>query len=134
MSRASAFAVLGTAVLAVSAGAFVADRLAGRSQIERQAEALTGGDAAAGRAAVARRPCGGCHEIPGVGGAKGTVGPPLTRFARRAYIAGRLDNTPENLVAWIVDPHAADPRTAMPPMGVPPAEARDIAAFLYTLR
>ena len=46
---------------------------------------------------------------------------------------GRLNNTPDNLVAWIVDPHAIDPQNAMPPTGVDAREARDMAAYLYTL-
>jgi cytochrome c1 len=43
-------------------------------------------------------------------------------------------NTPANLVAWLVNPAGIDPLTAMPASGVNEAEARDIAAYLYTLR
>jgi cytochrome c len=62
------------------------------------------------------------------------VGPPLTMFARRAYIAGQLSNEPNNLIRWIRDPQAVEPGTAMPNLGVAPAVARDMAAYLYTLR
>jgi cytochrome c1 len=62
------------------------------------------------------------------------VGPPLTMFAHRAYIAGQLPNQPENLVRWIQDPQGVEPGTAMPDLGVTPAVARDMAAYLYTLR
>jgi cytochrome c len=62
------------------------------------------------------------------------VGPPLTMFARRAYIAGQLPNEPDNLIRWIRDPQAVEPGTAMPSLGVEPAVARDMAAYLYTLR
>jgi cytochrome c len=126
-------AVLGAMAAAALAVTIAVDRIDARQRLEARVHASTGGDAAAGRAAIARRPCGGCHEIPGIRGAGGTVGPPLTRFARRAYIGGRLSNTPDNLVAWIEDPHAVDPQSAMPPMGIGEAEARDIAAYLYTL-
>jgi cytochrome c2 len=118
--------------LAIGAGVAANDAIDGR-RLEVHAEAMTGGDAEAGRQALARRPCGGCHEIPGVRGAQGKVGPSLSGFAGRAYVDGRLTNSPENLIAWIVDPHAIDPQNAMPPTGVGQAEARNMAAYLYTL-
>ena len=40
--------------------------------------------------------------------------------------------TPENLIRWVIAPREVDPRTAMPDVGVSPADARDIAAYLYT--
>ena len=60
--------------------------------------------------------------------------PPLAGIADRVYIAGVLENTPSNLVRWIKDPPAVDSMTAMPNVGVSEAEARHIAAYLYTLR
>jgi len=78
--------------------------------------------------------CGACHVIPGVTGATGMVGPPLDGWSRRVYIAGNLANTPENLVRWIRYPQAVEPGTAMPDLGVNEADARDIAAYLYSLR
>lgn len=77
--------------------------------------------------------CHSCHTIPGVAGAEAVVGPPLTGWAERVYIGGRVANTPENLVRWIMDPHAIDQATAMPDVGVSEADARDIAAYLFTL-
>jgi cytochrome c len=67
-------------------------------------------------------------------GADGLVGPPLTGIASRAFIAGVLPNAPDNMIRWIRDPRAVDSLTAMPNTGVTPADARDIAAYLYTLR
>jgi cytochrome c1 len=58
----------------------------------------------------------------------------LEGFASRTLIAGRLANTKENLVRWLRQPHQVDPLTAMPDMGVTEADARDIAAYLETLR
>jgi cytochrome c1 len=72
--------------------------------------------------------------IPGIEGADGLVGPPLIHFGSRVYIAGEVTNTPEHLLAWIEAPQAIEPGTAMPNLGVSEAEARDIAAYLYTLR
>lgn len=92
------------------------------------------GDPEEGRGALALYGCGACHVIPGVREAEGTVGPPLTQFGRRTYIAGRIYNVPPDLITWIMDPTSVDPRTAMPDLGVTEADARDMAAYLYTLR
>jgi cytochrome c2 len=125
----------GVAVLAalIAGGGYVANQVLAHRHLTARVAALTGGDPERGRAALQRRPCGGCHEIPGVAGAEGKVGPPLTHFAGRAYVAGRVSNTPDHLIQWIEDPHAIDPQSAMPPMGVGEPEARDMAAYLYTL-
>lgn len=95
---------------------------------------VAGGDARRGPPLIQALGCAGCHTVPGVRGAHGNVGPPLTRFGDRTYIAGMLRNTPPNLVRWIRDPQGVAPGNAMPNMGVTEAEARDIAAYLYTLR
>jgi cytochrome c len=95
---------------------------------------VPGGNAARGAQRIAQFGCAGCHTVPGVKNADGNVGPPLTRFADRTYIAGMLRNTPPNLVRWIREPQAVVPGNAMPNMGISEADARDIAAYLYTLR
>ena len=91
----------------------------------------TRGSTDAGAAAIERHGCGACHVIPGLRTARGLVGPPLTDYARRAYIAGNLYNTADNLVAWIRRPDSVEPGTVMPTLGVSEPEARDIAAYLY---
>ena len=55
-------------------------------------------------------------------------------FSRRTMIAGELPNSPDNLVRWIKDPELVEPGTAMPDLGLTDSEARDVAAYLYTLR
>jgi len=95
---------------------------------------VAGGDASRGEAVIARAGCGSCHTIPGISGADGLVGPPLYWFSRRTYIAGELPNTPENLVRWVQWPTAVEPTTAMPASGLSDQQARDVAAYLYTLR
>lgn len=62
------------------------------------------------------------------------MGPPLDGLSRRVYVASVLLNTSDNLIAWIVDPPGIDPHTAMPRTGITEPEARDVAAFLYSLR
>lgn len=92
------------------------------------------GDPARGRLALAQYACRGCHVIPGLSGGDGQVGPPLAGMATRGLIAGKLPNTPDNLVAWIRAPHVVEPDTAMPALGVNEQDARDMAAYLATLR
>ncbi len=102
--------------------------------VERQAAAMTGGEPGRGKGLVRKYGCESCHTIPGVSGADGTIGPPLDGIAKRAYLAGRLPNEPQNMIRWIRDPQAIEPGSAMPEMGVGEQDGRDIAAFLYTLR
>ncbi len=97
-------------------------------------DASTGGNPASGRRVIEERNCGSCHTIPGVRRANGLVAPPLLWFSRRSYIAGILPNTPANLVDWVREPSAIEPRTAMPTLGLSEQEARDVAAYLDTLR
>lgn len=94
---------------------------------------VAGGDSERGRDLIETYGCGGCHVIPGVRGADSWIAPPLTDWAARQYIAGALRNEPENLVRWIQDPQAVEPGTAMPTMAITEAQARDIAAYLYTI-
>lgn len=94
---------------------------------------MRGANAANGPALMRRYGCGTCHAVPGVDGANGHVGPPLDHFGRRVYISGVLHNAPDNLVQWLRHPQSALPGNAMPDMGVTEQDARDIAAYLYTL-
>ena len=101
---------------------------------ERVARDLTGGDPEKGKLAIVKYGCDTCHNIPGVLTATATVGPPLSQIALRSYLAGRIDNTPENMIKWVRQPHSVDPQTAMPETGVTERDGRDIAAYLYTLK
>lgn len=101
---------------------------------ERAYSIATGGTPERGEQLIEHFGCGSCHTIPGVHGAHGVVGPPLTDFAKRTYIAGQLPNQPENLIRWIQEPHAIEEGTAMPDLGLTEDQARHVAAYLYTLR
>lgn len=92
------------------------------------------GDGKRGRLLLQQFGCGECHSIPGVVAARGTGGPPLDAVGERAYLAGRLPNTPENMVRWIRDPRSVDPTTAMPDLQVTEPHARDMTAYLQSLR
>ncbi|MBZ9771583.1 c-type cytochrome [Mesorhizobium sp. CO1-1-8] len=77
-----------------------------------------------------RNGCGGCHEIPGVPGARGTVGPSLQGVVERGYF-GASRASPEAMMRWISRARDVDPKTAMPNTNLSPQEARDITAYLY---
>lgn len=101
---------------------------------QAMAEGSTGGRTEAGKALIGRYGCGACHDIPGIADAIGRVGPSLDGFSQRTEIAGVLPNQPDALVRWLQHPQAVVPGNGMPDQGVTPREARDIAAFLYTVR
>lgn len=101
---------------------------------KQAARVMTGGEPDRGRELIEHHGCGSCHTIPGVSGASATVGPPLDRIAVRTYLAGVLQNSPENMARWIKDPPGVDPLTAMPNLRLTDAEVRDVTAYLYTLR
>lgn len=95
---------------------------------------VAGGDVGRGKDFLRTYGCGECHVIPGVPGADATLGPPLDAWGVRGTIAGTLPNTPEDLIRFIMAPESIEPGTAMPNLGVGEAEARDMAAYLFTLR
>ncbi|KAB0265563.1 c-type cytochrome [Microvirga brassicacearum] len=93
------------------------------------------GDAERGFALVASGAygCAACHAIPDIRFPKGNVGPPLIGMAGRSLIAGQLPNRPDVLAAFLRNPPALAPQTGMPNVGLSLEQARDIAAYLYTL-
>jgi cytochrome c2 len=105
-----------------------------REDDAKTARQLTLGEPRRGRVAIQRYGCGACHEVQGVDGANGQVGPSLNGIGNRMYLAGRLPNTPDNMMRWIREPQNVANGTVMPNLNVTEADARDIAAYLYTLR
>lgn len=95
--------------------------------------AIMGADAAEGLAIMQRTGCTACHAIPGVAWPRGLAGPALDGFADSPMIAGQFPNRPDLLIAFIKDAPSMAPATAMPAMPLTEAEARDMAAYLYTL-
>ncbi len=101
---------------------------------DRELQILTGGNPDEGPQRLRQHGCIACHTVSRMHDARGRVGPALDGVGGRTFIAGRLENTPDNLVRWVRDARATVPGTAMPSLGVPDEDARDIAAYLYTLR
>lgn len=70
-----------------------------------------------GQSTFQEQSCAACHTVKGTS-AQGKVGPDLTHFGSRETIgAGVLENTPENLEAWLRDPQAYKPGIVMPAYG-----------------
>lgn len=75
-----------------------------------------------------------CHSFPDVKWPRGGLGPSLENFARQGLIAGRLPNQPGVLMQFVRDAPALVPGTAMPAIQMTDQEARDVTAYLLTLK
>ncbi len=102
-----------------------------------------GSPADRGREIFMRSSCIACHAIEGTA-ARGAIGPNLTRLGARTTLgAGLLQNTRENLIAWIRDPASLKPGVKMPgvaegggglpPTGLSEEEVEAVAAYLASL-
>jgi cytochrome c1 len=126
--------LIGLLLLAGGVAAYVGNEARLDAQQRRDAIAVTHGNPDRAVMLVNKYGCGGCHTIPGIGGATARVGPNLGGEAAQVYVGGVLTNSAENLTRWIVSPQAIDPMSAMPTTGISEEEARDITAYLYSLR
>jgi len=117
------------ALLCIVTGSFFAWRQA----VSHEPPAGYLGSPQHGRSLLPRYGCPACHLIPGAA-PQGMVGPTLTGMGGRSYIAGRFPNQPIDMEEWLQHPQQMKPGTAMPDLGVSERDARDIAAYLATLR
>lgn len=93
--------------------------------------------AAEGKRLFVAKGCIACHRAPGVPEAQGTIGPSLRAvgdLSGHPKIAAVVDNTPENMLRWLMNPSELKPGTAMPSLGLSEDEAAKLAAFLETLK
>lgn len=90
-----------------------------------------GGSIERGRDLMRTNGCVACHSVSGVPSVANGYGPDLDGFGGQRLIAGSLDNTPENLVAFLMNPGEVVEGTNMPNVGLTEEEARDIASWLY---
>ena len=107
-----------------------------RVQTGGAAPGTAGGDAEAGKQTFAAK-CIACHVADGVPGAIGTFGPSLNGIGdptRHPELVSGKANSPANLVLWLRNPLAEKPGTTMPNLGLSDSEARNLTAFLMTLR
>jgi cytochrome c oxidase subunit 2 len=85
--------------------------------VQQQAQPVTP-TGAPGEHVFQQNTCVSCHSIRGLPGATGTVGPDLTHLGSRSTLgAGVIQNTPDNLRAWIRDAQAIKPGVLMPAFG-----------------
>jgi cytochrome c oxidase subunit 2 len=71
------------------------------------------------------RTCTNCHLR--------SVGPDLTHLAsRRTLASGALENSPENLAAWLRDPDDFKPGSNMPNFKLSDGDVRALVAYLET--
>ncbi len=90
--------------------------------------------ALAGAQLFQQRGCAGCHTITGTA-AQGRVGPDLTHVGSRTTIAaGLLENTPQNLSAWLRDPPGVKPGARMPNLNLSEEELGALVAYLQSLK
>ncbi len=125
--------IFGLAVLTAPVSVYLIERQ-DQQDARSTAEALTGGSVDAGKLDLDRYGCSACHQIQVGAGIHGKVGPSLVGVAVRAQLAGRLANKPDNMILWLRHPQQVSPGTGMPDQGLSDRDARDIAAYLYTLR
>ena len=99
-----------------------------------ESAAPAAGDANRGKQLMEQYGCNSCHIVPGIEGAKGMIGPSLEHVASRPVIATKIPNSQANMTAYILNPQMTNPENVMPNLAVKPDEARDIVAYLYTLK
>jgi cytochrome c oxidase subunit 2 len=91
-------------------------------------------DARVGEQVFMSNGCADCHTIRGTK-ADGDVGPDLTHVGARTTIAGAiLENTPQNMRAWIADPQHFKPGAKMPGLKLTDAQVDELADYLLGLR
>jgi len=96
----------------------------------------TGPDAnmvASGARLFQQLPCQSCHAIAGTA-ARAGIGPDLTHLASRTTLAaGRLNNTPANLKAWLRNPQEFKEGSHMPNLLLTPSQVDALTAYLESL-
>ena len=78
--------------------------------------------------------CSSCHSIGGTS-AHGRIGPDLTHLGTRETLAaGRLQNTPQQLSAWLHDPDEFKPGSHMPNLQLTDEQRGTIVQYLEALK
>ena len=79
-------------------------------------------------------PCQSCHAIDGTK-ANADIGPNLTHLASRTTLAaGRLNNTPDSLKAWLRNPQEFKQGSHMPNLLLTPSQVDALTAYLESLK
>jgi mono/diheme cytochrome c family protein len=104
-----------------------------------KAPEIAGADLGKGRQLLETKGCGSCHAMTGVVALPSSNPPAMDGKAfERAHklapdlVNARLRMPPARLVAWLKDPTAVKPDSAMPKIALTDAEVKDIAGYLLT--
>lgn len=88
---------------------------------------------AANRAIYESLSCVSCHTIQGTA-SRGIFGPDLSHLmSRKTLGAGAIDNTVENLRAWVYNPQDAKPGCLMPSLKLDKPQLDAVVAYLASL-
>lgn len=105
-----------------------------------KAPSIAGADLGRGRQLLETKGCGTCHAMAGVVALPSSNPPAMDgkAFERAHKLAPDLSNTrermlPSRLIAWLKDPTAVKPDSAMPKIALTDAEVKDIAGYLLTV-
>jgi cytochrome c oxidase subunit 2 len=102
--------------------------------MQQSQPAVASDGAIEGRRVFESTACVNCHTVAGTR-ASGKFGPDLTHLMSRDTIAaGTVQNTPQNLRAWIRDPQTFKPGCLMPAMGLTDSQVDVVTAYMETLR
>ncbi len=107
------------------------------TQQQQVAAKSTDALAQAGAKYFAASACIGCHAVNGVTTTDPSklIGPDLTHFGSRQYIAGGVSlNTPANLAAWLHDPQAVKDGSDMPNLHLTTDQINELVAYLESLK
>jgi cytochrome c oxidase subunit II len=101
---------------------------------EQQKPAAESDSGANGKALFQSLSCVNCHVVRGTP-AEGKFGPDLTHLMSRQTIgSGVLDNSPQNLRAWVNDPQQSKPGCLMPSLKLTEGELKDVVTYLESLK
>ena len=95
---------------------------------------MTGGNPEVGRHQLAMHSCISCHAIPGVPKGDGTSAPSLAHWSKHETFIEAYPNTPANLIKWLQNPSHMKPGTRMPNLNVSEKDARDMTAYLFSIK
>lgn len=116
-------------------------RHAPRPQRLTPAPPFTSSEVQAGARLFSAFTCQSCHDLRGVGGPSSATrssvayAPDLTHVGSRSIIAaGAVTNTPAHMEQWLLDPDTIKPGVHMPNFQLSDVQARDLTAYLESLR
>jgi cytochrome c oxidase subunit 2 len=114
---------------------WIANQQKTQSELSTMAvNADAGSEPLTGQRIFEQQACINCHTVAGTV-ANGRFGPDLTHLmSRQTLAAGAVDNTPENLRAWITNPDQFKPGSLMPAMHLTDDQYAKITAYLETLK